>query len=103
MQLEDYFDFLSANEIRIKGHRVGIEDVLYEHLYNELTPAELVVRFPTLRAEQIYASILFYLNNKAQMDSYLTAWLQHGQQMRKAQERNPSPTMLKLRSLPLSS
>ena len=99
MQLEDYFDFLSANEIRIKGHRIGIEDVLYEHLYNELTPAELAVRFPTLSTEQIYASILFYLSNKARMDGYLTAWLQHGQQMRDAQQRNPSPTMLKLRQM----
>ena len=39
MLLEEYFDFLSENEIRLKGHRIGIEDVLYEYIYNELTPA----------------------------------------------------------------
>src|ERR671937_495539 len=64
MLLEDYFDFLSQNEIRLRGHRIGIEDVLYEHIYNELTPAELAERFPTLSAEQIYATILYYLNNR---------------------------------------
>ena len=47
MLLEDYFDFLSQNEIRLKGHRIGIEDVLYEHIYNELTPAELAPLFDT--------------------------------------------------------
>ena len=99
MQLEDYFDFLSANEIRIKGHRIGIEDVLYEHLYNELMPTELAARFPTLSAEQIYAVILFYLSNKARMDSYLTEWLRQGQQRREAQQGNPTPTMLKLRQI----
>ena len=25
MQLEDYFDFLAPNDIRIKGSRIGIE------------------------------------------------------------------------------
>ena len=99
MQLEDYFEFLAPNEIRIKGHRIGIEDVLYEHLYNELTPAELAARFPTLSAEQIYASVLFYLSNHEQMNHYLTEWLEHGRKMRAAQQHNPTPSMLKLRQI----
>ena len=97
MLLEDYFDFLSHNEIRLKGHRVGIEDLLYEHLYNELTPAELAERFPTINAEQIYAAILYYLNNRERMDAYLDQWLEHGRRMREEQARNPTPAMLKLR------
>lgn len=99
MLLEDYFDFLSPNEIRLKGHRIGIEDVLYEHPYNELTPTELVERFPTLSAEQIYATMLYYLNNRERMDSYLTRWLEHGERMREEQARNPTPAMLKLRRI----
>lgn len=99
MLLEDYFDFLSENEIRLKGHRIGIEDVLYEYIYNELTPAELAERFPTLSAEQIYATILYYLNNRERMDAYLSAWLEHGRRMREEQTRNPTPAMLKLRRI----
>ncbi len=26
--LEDYFEFLSPDDIRIKGHRIGIDDVI---------------------------------------------------------------------------
>ena len=99
MLLDDYFDFLSQNEIRLKGHRIGIEDVLYEHIYNELTPAELAERFPTLNAEQIYAAILYYLNNRERMDAYLAEWLEHGRRMREEQARNPTPAMLKLRRI----
>ena len=29
MQLKDYFEFLGPDDIRIKGHRIGIDDVLY--------------------------------------------------------------------------
>lgn len=99
MLLEDYFDFLSQNEIRLKGHRIGIEDVLYEHIYNELMPSELAARFPTLSAEQIYAAILYYLSNRERMDAYLAAWLEHGRRMREEQARNPTSAMLKLRRL----
>lgn len=99
MLLVDYFDFLSQNEIRLKGHRIGIEDVLYEHIYNELTPAELAERFPTLSAEQIYAAILYYLKNRERMDAYLAEWLEHGRRMREEQSRNPTPAMMKLRRI----
>ena len=32
MRLEDYFDFLGIDDIRIKGHRIGIDDVLSYYL-----------------------------------------------------------------------
>jgi hypothetical protein len=28
MQLEDYFEFLDPDDIRIKGHRIGSDDVI---------------------------------------------------------------------------
>ncbi len=33
MQLEDYFDFLAEDDIRLKGTRIGIETVLCEHIH----------------------------------------------------------------------
>jgi len=60
MLLEDYFTFLAPDDIRIKNHRLGIESVLYEYLHNAQTPEEIVVRFPTLRLDEVYATILYY-------------------------------------------
>ncbi|MBI5563538.1 MAG: hypothetical protein HY870_01490 [Chloroflexi bacterium] len=42
MQLEDYFDFLAPDDIRIKGHRIGIETVLYEFIHRHRTPEQIV-------------------------------------------------------------
>jgi len=38
MQLEDYFNILTPNDIRIKGSRIGIETILYEYIYRARTP-----------------------------------------------------------------
>jgi uncharacterized protein (DUF433 family) len=59
MQLEDYFDFQAPDDIRIKGHRIGIESVLYEYIHRHQTAEEIARRFETLTLEQIYATILY--------------------------------------------
>ena len=52
MQLEEYFDRFSADDIRIKGYRIGIEDVLLLYL-DGYGPEEIAARFPTLRLVEI--------------------------------------------------
>ena len=99
MQLEDYFDFQAPNDIRIKGHRIGIENVLYEFIYREKTPKELAIRFDTLTPEEIYATILYYLHNKEQVDKYIADWLEFGRRAREEQDRNPPPVVQRLRAL----
>lgn len=99
MQLEDYFDFLAPDEIRIRGHRIGLEDILYEYIYNEMTAGELAARFPSLSLEQIYAALLYYHRNQAAMDVYIANWLAFGDQMRAQQAANLTPTILKLRNV----
>lgn len=99
MQLEDYFDFLASGDIRIRGHRIGIEDVLYEYIYNEMTPADLAARFPSLSLEEIYAALLYYHRKRADMDVYIANWLAFGDRMRAEQAANPTPLMLKLRQV----
>lgn len=70
MQLEDYFIFLSENDIRIKGHRIGIDNVLFYYL-ESYSPEEIQAIYPDLSLEKIYATILYYLHNQKQIDAYL--------------------------------
>ena len=44
MQIEDYFDFLAPDDIRVKGTRIGVESILYEHIHRG-QPPELSARF----------------------------------------------------------
>ena len=99
MRLEDYFDFLRPDDIRIKGSRVGIETILYDYIHRSRTPEEIQQTYPTLTLEEVYATILYYLHNKDQVSAYLTEWLEFGHRMRKEQDANPSPVVLRLRRI----
>ena len=70
MELRDYFDFNSEIDIRIKGHRIAIQHVLNKYQEGK-GPDELLRRFPTLSMEKIYATILYYLANKEEVEVYL--------------------------------
>jgi uncharacterized protein (DUF433 family) len=99
MQLEAYFDFLSPNDIRIKGHRIGIENILYEYIFREQSPEAITRTYPTLSLEQVYATILYYLHNREQVEAYIADWLEHGRRAREEQDKNPPPVVLRLRAL----
>src|SRR5438046_5512680 len=77
MQLEDYFEFEKFDSpygpferIRIKGHRIAIENVL--SFYRQGVTAEEIqqVHYPSLTLEEVYATILYYLHNKEAVDAY---------------------------------
>jgi len=96
MQLEDYFEFEKfdtkfgeVERIRIKGTRIRIEVVIED--FNEgMEPRQIQEQYPTLNLEQVYATIVYYLHNKAQVDEYN----RHGEAVAEAyyreyQERGP--------------
>ncbi len=99
MKLEDFFDFQAEDDIRLQGSRIGIESVLYEYLYRQKTAEQIAERFPSLRLEQVYATILYYLHNREKVQTYVQAGLDFSREMREKQEANPPPVMLRLRKL----
>jgi len=99
MQLEDYFNFLAPNDIRLKGTRVGIETILHDFIYQAKTPEEIANTYPSLTLEQVYATILYYLHEKEKVSQYITDWLEWGRKMREEQRKNPPPSVERLRKL----
>ena len=98
MRLEDYFDFLGTDDIRIKGHRVGIDDVLVYYVEG-FSAEEIGARFPSVTLEEIHATITYYLHNRAEVDALLTrlaAWREGRYQTAIA---NPSALAQRLREL----
>ena len=90
MQLEDYFDFLAPDDIRVKGTRIGIESILYQYIHRSQIPEEIVKRFHTVTLEQVYATILYYLHNRAAVNAYLYDWLEFSRQAREGQRQKPA-------------
>ncbi|MCI0396397.1 MAG: DUF433 domain-containing protein [Chloroflexi bacterium] len=98
MQLEDYFEFLDPDDIRIKGHRIGIDDVLYYYLEG-YSAEEIAATFPSLSLEELYATLTYYHGHQAEIDAYLArleAWREQRYQEAMA---NPSPPMKRLLNL----
>jgi hypothetical protein len=99
MKLEEYFDFLAPDDIRVRGTRVGIETILYDYIHRARTPEEIQRSYPTLTLEQVHATILYYLHDQGRVGSYLAAWLETGRRARQEQEANPPPVVERLRRI----
>ena len=97
MQLEDYFEFFQPDDIRIKGHRIGIEDVIKYHLEGYTSP-QILEKLPSLSLEKIYATLTYYYQNKEQIDAYIqniNQWQE--EQYQKWLNSEPSPVIKRLR------
>lgn len=99
MQLEDYFDFLAPNDIRIKGTRIGIETILTDYLELGLFAEQIAARYPSLSVEQVYATLTYYWRNRAQVDAYLHRVDQEVEHQRRQQDQYPTPAVQRLREL----
>ncbi len=99
MRLEDYLDFLAPDVIRIKGHRIGLEQIV--ELFHEGYSAEQIqLELPTLSLEEVYATIAYYLHNRAPVDAYMARQLALvEEELRVAATREPSPAMKRIRAL----
>ena len=99
MQLEEYFDFFEKDDIRVKETRIGIETVLYDFIHRSRSPEEIANTYPSLKLEQVYATILYYLHNKEAVSKYLADWMEWSREMRRQQTANPSPEIQRLRKI----
>ena len=100
MQLEDYFDFLAPNDIRLKGSRIGIESVLYEYIHRGKTPEEPSTNdFRRSRSNRSTRRSCTICTIKKKCISTMTEWIEFGRRMREEQEKNPPPVIQKLRQL----
>ena len=96
MQLEEYFEFLAEDDIRIKGHRIGIDDVLKYYLQG-YSVEEILSELPSLNLEKIYATLTYYYHNRAKIDAYLLKLARQREQHYQEWLANPSPLIQRLR------
>ena len=98
MQLEDYFEFLDPDDIRIKGHRIGIDNVIDYYLQG-YSPEQILQELPSLNLEKIYATLTYYLHNRVEIDAYMLRLAKWREQRYQESLANPSPLALRLRAL----
>lgn len=99
MRLEDYIEIVSPVQIRVKGHRIGIEIILGDYLEEGLSAEEIAWRYPTLNLEEVHAVLAYYWRNRADVDAYLQRVRESEAQFFAEQEQNPSPAAQRLYQL----
>ncbi|MCM0591091.1 MAG: DUF433 domain-containing protein [Gloeotrichia echinulata DVL01] len=97
--IAEYFNFIAPGDIRLQNTRIGIETILYEYIDCGRSPEEIAQIYQSISLEQVYATILYYLQNKEFVSAYMQNWLEHGHRMREQQRLNPPPVSEKLRQL----
>lgn len=102
MQLEDYFEFLSEDDIRIQGHRLGIDTIL-EPFLEGFSPEAIAQDYPELGLEKIYASITYYFHRQAAMDGYLQRLNERRKYSYQQMLTNPSAVAERIRALKANS
>lgn len=99
MQLESYFDILAPTDIRLRGTRIGIETILYPYIHQKQTAEEIAQVYPQLTLEQVYATVLYYLHDRAAVGNYLATWLNDCARAEREQDENPPAIVVRLRRL----
>lgn len=96
MELESYFEFLGKDGIKIKGTRVYLEDVVRQYYRGE-APEQIHESFPSVSIEQAYATILYYLANRTDMDAYIKTMREETEQRYQEYMKNPSEFQISLK------
>lgn len=98
MQFDDLFDQWEPDDIRLKGRRIGLEDVL--DLYESgMTAAEIADYFGTLQSRQIEDVIAYYLLHQAELDPAVNAQRRYAAEQTRQAEQHPSERALRMRAL----
>jgi uncharacterized protein (DUF433 family) len=89
-----YLEAHSADDVRVKGTRVGIEHVLSAYLAGHL-PEEIALQFPTVGLEQVHGVIAGYLRQRGEIDAYLRRWRCRARAIRSEQARTDVPEIVR--------
>ncbi|WP_289500444.1 DUF433 domain-containing protein [Gloeocapsopsis sp. IPPAS B-1203] len=89
---------MSSDDIRLRGHRIGIENVL-DYYLERYTPEDIAKDLLSLSLEQIHATITYYLHNRDRIDSYLLRLAEERERRYQEFRVNPSPLVQHLKTM----
>ena len=87
---------MAEDAIRIAGTRVGIE-IIIEDYQKGASPEEILLHYPTLSLEQIYATITYYLANPTEVEAHIAKVYQRQDEVLNEQQCHSSEFIRSLR------
>jgi len=102
MQLPEFLTEQPGGSIRLNGHRIALEHVVY--FYNQGWSAEMILgQFPSLPLALIHKVIAFYLEHQDEVDAYVTACQSEVERQRSEAPASPDLAELRRRASRLAS
>jgi len=95
---KEYVFTTETGGLRIVDTRVSLDSVVHAYLQGD-SPEAIMEAFPALSLEQVHGAIAFYLANRAEVDEYLKRQEKLWEELRREQDRNPSPLIQRLRAM----
>jgi uncharacterized protein (DUF433 family) len=84
--------------MRVGKTRVPLDTVIFA--FNQgSSPEEIVLSYPTLDLEDVYAVVNYYLHNRAEVDSYLNQREAEAARIQEENEKRFPPTGIRARLL----
>ena len=72
----------------------------FTNIFTIAKPPEVIAdHYYSLTVEQVYATILYYLQNQEEVGAYLEDYLKYCQTAREEYEKDPPPGVVRLREL----
>lgn len=91
MQLDSCKSMLQQDEtsaIRVDQSRVTLDAVVFA-FHEGASPEEIASRFPDLTLAAVYSAIVFYLQNRSEVDAYLGQRESRAAELREKVEASP--------------
>ena len=71
--------------IRVVGTRIGL-DIIVDEYNSGVSPEEIVYNYPSLSLANVYAVITYYLENKGDVDNYISRLTREAEHRRQSLE-----------------
>ena len=84
--------------MRVGKTRVPLDTVVFAFNHGS-SPEEIVMSYPTLDLEDVYAVVNYYLHNRAEVDSYLNQREAEAARIREENEKRFPPAGIRARLL----
>ena len=98
MRFEDYFEAWDPDDIRLKGHRIALEDVLDLHAAG-MSAERIAAYFGTLALEDVQAVIAYYERHRDELTAYLERQDAYTAARTRHAEIHPSENTLRMHAL----
>ncbi len=72
MIMPDFLTQHADGEVTLTGHRIGLYHIVH-HYREGFSPEMLAGQYPTVPLAVIYKVVAYYLDNMAEVDSYMSA------------------------------